>query len=126
QAVLPLASRCSASLSLSLSAFLPFCVSASLRLCVSPCALNRGSLAHLDARGFVVRLLAQEFDPLFLERRIMLRSLDQVDKAINRRLEPGLQLVVGNASGVVERVMCLRQREHVGIEPRAEVLEWLA
>ena len=52
--------------------------------------LNGGCLGFLHAVGDRVRTLAEEFDPLFLERGIVLRRLDEVHEALDRRVEPPL------------------------------------
>src|SRR6266550_3091684 len=86
---------------------------------------RRGGLSELHARRLLVRFLAEELHPLLLQVRVVLRRFHQIDEAFDRRLEPILQLAVLDPARVVERVMRLRERKHVGIYARAEMLERL-
>src|SRR3954471_4682630 len=80
-------------------------------------------LADLDPVGFGRRALAEELDPLLLEARIAESGLDQVEKAAEREVEPLLQLLALQGSALVERLMALGEREHVGVDARAEVFQ---
>src|SRR3954452_6377340 len=81
-------------------------------------------LADLHPVGFGRWALAEELDPLLLEPRITEGGLDQVEKAAEREVEPLLQLLAFQGSALVERLMALGEREHVGVDARAEVFQW--
>ena len=68
-------------------------------------------------------MLAKVFDPASLDPRIVLAGLDQIHEANDVALESFLQLRVGDAPILVERLVRPREREHVGIDPCAEMLE---
>ena len=53
----------------------------------------------------------------------MLGRLDEIQEADDVLLEPLLQLRVGDPPVVVECLVRLREREHVRVDARAEVLE---
>ena len=53
-----------------------------------PLFLFRRDLGRFDAIGHRGRLLAEELDPLLLERGVVLGRLDQVEEAVDRALEP--------------------------------------
>src|SRR6266566_5040483 len=70
-----------------------------------------------------VRMLAQEFDPRRFRAGIVLRGLGEIHKAGDRLVEASGELCVGELALRIERLMGLREREHVRIDPHAEVLE---
>src|SRR5215467_2935271 len=95
------------------------------RLYMIPAAkmLCRGGFAQLHAIGGAIWLLAEELDPLLLERRVVFRGLHQVGKAAHRLDEPFLDQLVRNLSLGRERLVRLCEREHVGVDAHAQVLE---
>src|SRR5580704_11583735 len=78
-------------------------------------------LLHPVDRRF--RALAQVLHPVALDARVVLGRLHEVHEVDDVRVEAVLQVRVGDAALGVERLVRLRQREHVGIYTRAEVLE---
>src|SRR5207237_3162325 len=70
-----------------------------------------------------VRLLAEELHPLLLETGIAQRRLDEIEEAADDLVEPFLEQVVLEPTILGERLVRLREGEHVRIDARAEMLE---
>ncbi len=68
-------------------------------------------------------MLAQELDPRGLGARVVLRGLGQIHEPGDRLVEPPGELRIGDLALRVERLMRLRERKHVRIDARAEMLE---
>src|SRR3569833_211060 len=66
-------------------------------------------IARLDTIDRGIRLLAEELDPLFLEPRIVLGRLDQIEEATDRVVEALLQQIVLQPSVFRERLERQRQ-----------------
>ena len=68
-------------------------------------------------------MLAEVLDPRPLHARVVRGGLDEIHEVGDVRVEPLLKLVVGDAAFTREGAVCLRERKHVGVEARSEVLE---
>jgi hypothetical protein len=83
--------------------------------------------ARLTALFFPFRLsrqrLAQILKPRLLGAMVVGVGLDEVHEGHNVLLKPVAKLFVGNASLRVEGLLRLRQREHVRVDPRAQMLQ---
>jgi len=89
-------------------------------------ATIRRSLAgarYLGAIDAWIRALAEELDPCPLHARVVLRSFDEVHEVGDVRVEARLQLFVREPVVFREGIVRLREREHVGVHTRAEMLE---
>src|SRR5690348_5795313 len=85
--------------------------------------LRRRHLVRLHAVDGGVGPLAEELDPLLLERRVALRRFDEIEEAPDRVVEPLAEHVVRDLSVGGERLVRLGEGVHVGIDAGAEVLE---
>src|SRR5437763_2421348 len=92
-----------------------------------PSLTHRGSrrlrVVRLHPIRLLVRLLTEELDPLLLEAGIAQRGLDEIEEAAERLVETLLEQVVLQSAVLGERLVRLRQGEHVRVHPRAQVLE---
>ena len=86
--------------------------------------LRRRRVVRLNAIRGVIGMLAEEFDPLLLESRVVPRGFDEIHEAANRIRKPLLQHVISKTAVVGKGLVRLSEREHVRIYARAQVLEW--
>ena len=68
-------------------------------------------------------MLAEVLHPRALDAGVVLGRLDQVHEADDRHLESSAKLLVFDLSVAVEGEVRSREREHVRVDARAEVLE---
>ena len=71
-------------------------------------------------------MLTQEFDPGGLGAGVMLRGLGEIHEASDRLVEAAGKLRIGDLALRIERLVRLRQRKHVGIDARTQMLEGYA
>jgi hypothetical protein len=77
----------------------------------------------VDPIGHGIGLFTEELDPGPLHARVVSRSFDEVQESRDRLIEPSAESLVHEVSAVVKGLVRLGQREHVGVDAGAQVLQ---